>query len=273
MRHHDTHDDQDDIRLLLAAGLGAEPPLRAGTVEAAMAAGRRRNGARRLARTGAGAGVTATLATVVVCLASATPTSAPVAAPTATVADPLTGPVALVGEAGEAPQALRPDSFGPGADRPSGWTSERLGATLAGLLPPGASEVQAGDIAGRTFRVAWSGAGGPVRFIGGAERTADAPKVPLCATVAFPKITPLPGRPSPEEVSPTNRCEVVDLPDGGRAEAVTLTFPQGGRTSQYVRVLRADGRTVTLQQFPERPEGSLATTALLTIANDPAWRF
>ncbi|MER5352865.1 hypothetical protein ABT093_21345 [Kitasatospora sp. NPDC002551] len=273
MRHDDTHEDQEHIRLLLAAGLGSEPPLRGGTVEAAMAAGRRRSGVRRLARTGAGAGVTAALATLVVCLASAAPAGGPAVAAAGAPADPLAGPVALVGESGETPQALRPDSFGPGADRPTAWTSQQLGATLAGLLPAGASDVRAGDIAGRTFRVAWSGAAGPVEFIGGAERTADAPKVPLCATVAFPKITPPPGQPTPEEVLPANRCELVDLPDGARAEAVTLTFPQSGRTSQYVRVLRADGRTVTLQQFPERPEGALDPTALLAIANDPAWRF
>ncbi|MER7706023.1 hypothetical protein ABTX81_24400 [Kitasatospora sp. NPDC097605] len=273
MRHDDTQDDQDHIRLLLAAGLGAEPPLRAGTVEAAMAAGRRRGGGRVLARTGVGAGVTAALAALVMCLGSAAPAPASAGGPTVTAADPLTGPVALVGETGEVPQALRPDSFGASSDRPTGWSSERLGATLAGLLPSGAADVRAGDIAGRTFRVVWNGAAGPVEFIGGAERSADAPKVPLCATVAFPKITPAPGHPRPEEVLPKNRCELVDLPGGGRAEAVTLTFPQGGRTSQYVRVLRGDGRTVTLQQFPERPEGSLDTAALLAIANDPAWRF
>ncbi|MEV7780982.1 hypothetical protein [Kitasatospora sp. NPDC088351] len=276
MRIDDALNEHDEVRTLLAAGLGAEPPLRADTVGAAVAAGRRRGTRRRLARAGAGVAATAALTALVVATpgtggapaAPGTPGPAAVAA-----ADPLAGPLVLAGSAGDAPQTLRPDSFGPGTGHPTDWTSRQLGDALAGLLPSGATTVREGDIPGRTFRVDWDGGTGPVEFIGGADRTADAPKVPFCARIALPKVTARPGVPAPADVVPTNDCQVVELADGARAETVTLTFPQDGRGSQYVRVQRADGRTVTLQQWTARPEAALETAALLAIANDPAWRF
>ncbi|MFG2918702.1 hypothetical protein ACGF0D_38195 [Kitasatospora sp. NPDC048298] len=79
--------------------------------------------------------------------------------------------------------------------------------------------------------------------------------------------------PSPQEVAPRTSCHLVDLPSGAHGEAVTLTHPQNDRTSQYVRLQRTDGRTVTLQQWTDQPDAGLAEAALLAIADDPAWQF
>ncbi|MFJ9448679.1 hypothetical protein ACIRRH_43905 [Kitasatospora sp. NPDC101235] len=270
MTHHDALDPQDEMRTLLAAGLGAEPTLRPGTVDAAVTAGRRRRGTRLAVRAAATMAATAALAALVATLPTgATPTpGAPVAA-----ADPLTGPLTLAGSADATPEPLRPDSFGPGSGRATAWTSDHLGTTLASLLPAGAKTVRAGDIPGRSFRVAWQSPAGSVDFVGGADHTADAPKVPFCATIALPKITPRPGVPSPQEIAPRTDCHLVELPSGARGEAVTLTPRQDGRVSQYVRLQRADGRTVTLQQWAEQPDAGLDEAALLAIADDPTWQF
>ncbi|MEU7016380.1 hypothetical protein [Streptomyces sp. NPDC046385] len=272
MTHHDALDPRDELGTLLAAGLGAEPPLSPGTVDAAVAAGRRRRGTRLAVRAGASVAATAALTALV---AAGLPTAADTPAPGNAVAaaDPLTGPLTLAGSAGATPQPLRPDSFGTGNGRATEWTSDHLGTTLAGLLPAGGKTVRAGDIPGRTFRVAWQSPAGAVDFVGGADRTADAPKVPLCATIALPKVSPRPGVPSPQEVAPRTDCHLVELPSGARGEAVTLTLPQSGRTSLYVRLQRADGRTVTLQQWAEQPAAGLDTAALLAIADNSAWRF
>ncbi|MET8546832.1 hypothetical protein ABZW03_40405 [Kitasatospora sp. NPDC004799] len=269
MTHADALDPQDELRTLLAAGLGAEPTLRPGTVDAAVAAGRRRRGTRLAVRAGAATAATAALAALVATVPTGTAPApgAPVAA-----ADPLTGPLTLAA-AGASAEPLRPDSFGPGSGRATAWTSDRLATTLAGLLPAGATTVRAGDIPGRSFKVGWQSPAGPVDFVGGADRTADAPKVPLCATVALPEVTPRPGVPDPREIAPRTDCRVVDLPSGARGEALTMTLPADGRTSQYVRLQRADGRTVTLQQWAENPDGGLDTAALLALADDAAWQF
>ncbi|WP_316524129.1 hypothetical protein [Kitasatospora brasiliensis] len=267
MTHHDALDPQDDLRTLLAAGLGAEPPLRPGTVDSAVVAGRRRRGTRLAVRAGAATAATAALAALVAALPTATTPGAPMAA-----ADPLAGPLSLAGS-GASAEPLRPDSFGPGSGRATDWTSDHLGTTLASLLPAGGKTVGAGDIPGRTFRVNWQSPAGPVDFVGGADRTADAPKVPLCATIALPKVTPRPGMPSPQETAPRTDCHLVDLPSGAHGEAVTLTHPQSGHTSQYIRLQRADGRTVTLQQWAEQPDAALDEAALLAIADNPAWQF
>ncbi|MEU3569426.1 hypothetical protein AB0E96_13525 [Kitasatospora sp. NPDC036755] len=270
MTHHDALDPQDDLRTLLAAGLGTEPPLRPGTVDTAVAAGRRRRGTRLAVRTGAATAATAALAALVAALPTAT-TPAP-GTPTA-AADPLTGPLTLAGAAGAVPEPLRPDSFGPGSGRATDWTSDHLGTTLASLLPAGARTVGAGDIPGRSFRVAWQSPAGPVDFVGGADRTADAPKVPFCAAIALPRVTPRPGVPSPQEAAPRTDCHLVELPSGAHGEAVALTPRQGDRASLYIRLQRADGRTVTLQQWAEQPDAGLDEAALLAIADDPAWQF
>ncbi|MFE7634545.1 hypothetical protein ACFU7Z_11030 [Kitasatospora sp. NPDC057518] len=272
MTHDHALDGQDELRALLATGLGTEPPLPADSVDAAVAAGRRRSGVRLAVRAGAGVAAAAALTA----LLGGLPTGGAAHDPggTAVAADPLTGPLTLAGAAGDAPQPLRPDSFGPGGGRPTGWSSEQLGATLAGLLPAGGgTTVRGGDIPGRTFRVDWASPVGQVELVGGADRTADAPNVPLCATIALPKVTPRPGVPSPQEAAPRTNCQVAELPGGARGEAMTLTFPQGGRVSQYVRVQRADGRTVTLQQWVGASGAGLGTDELLAIADDPAWRF
>ncbi|MFD4656262.1 hypothetical protein ACFWP2_11610 [Kitasatospora sp. NPDC058444] len=270
MTHHDALDPQDDLRTLLAAGLGAEPTLRSGTVDAAVAAGRRRRGTRLAVRAGATAAGAAALAALVATVPTGT-TPAP-GAPAA-AADPLTGPLTLAGAAGATAEPLRPDSFGPGSGRATDWTSDHLGTTLAALLPAGATTVRPGDIPGRSFRVAWQSPAGPVDFVGGADHTADAPKVPLCATIALPKVTPRPGVPSPQDIAPRTDCRLVELPSGARGEAVTMTLPQSDRVSRYVRLQRPDGRTVTLQQWARQPDAGLDTAALLAIADDPAWQF
>ncbi|MGW4825802.1 hypothetical protein ACWEP4_44925 [Streptomyces sp. NPDC004227] len=255
MTHDHAVDGHDEMRALLAAGLDAEPPLRSDAVDAAVEAGRRRRGIRMATRTGVGVVATAALAVVV-----AYPTGGPTPRPetTTVAADPLVGPLTLAGSTSAAPKPLRPDSYGSGSGRATGWSSEKLGNTLATLLPAGGKTVSSGDIPGRTFRVRWESAAGPVEFVGGAERTADAPKVPFCATIALPKVTPRPGVPSPQEAAPRTDCLVVKLPNGARGEAMTLTFPQDGHVSQYVRVQRADGRTVTLQQWAGKPGAALA---------------
>ncbi|CAM5553274.1 hypothetical protein AB0F92_39840 [Kitasatospora aureofaciens] len=273
MTHHDALDPQDELRTLLAAGLGAEPTLRPGTVDAAVAAGRRRRGTRLAVRAGATVAVTAALAALVANLPGVTTPAPSTPGNPVAAADPLTGPLTLAGAAGASAEPLRPDSFGPGSGRATDWTSDRLGTTLASLLPDGAKTVRAGDIPGRTFRVAWQSPAGPVDVIGGADRTADAPKVPLCATIALPKVTARPGVPSPQDAAPRTSCHLVELPSGARGEAVTLTLPQSGRTSQYIRLQRADGRTVTLQQWAEQPDAGLDEAALLAIADAPAWQF
>ncbi|MEW2486372.1 hypothetical protein [Streptomyces sp. NPDC048411] len=267
-----------DVKTLLEAGLDDEPPVRI-NVDAAVSAGRRRRSVRRLAL--AGAGLTAGTAMAVVAL---TTTGAGTVPSPSAATDPLVGPMVLTASgAGSDSKPLRPDSFGPGREHTTHWRSEQLADTLVTLLPPGRTTVHEGDFPGRTYRVTWDDGTGPVNFIGGADYTADAPQVPLCARLATPKVTPRPGAPKPQDVAPSHECEVIDL-DGGRAEAVTLRFPQDGRVSQYVRVLRADGRTVTLQQWGGTPSSTrsrdtaasrppLGTAELLAIANDPAWRF
>lgn len=273
MTHHDALDPQDDLRTLLAAGLGAEPPLCTGTVDAAVAAGRRHRGTRLAVRAGAAVAATAAVAALVATVPTTATPATPAPGATTAAADPLASPLALAGSAGASAEPLRPDSFGAGSGRATDWTSEHLAATLAGLLPAGPTTVGAGDIPGRSFRVAWQSPAGPVDFVGGAEHTADASNVPFCATVAQPVITPRPGVPSPQEVAPRTSCHLVDLPSGAHGEAVTLTLPQNGRTSQYVRLQRTDGRTVTLQQWTDQPDAALDETALLAIADNPAWQF
>ncbi|MFF2747814.1 hypothetical protein ACFVVA_19965 [Kitasatospora sp. NPDC058048] len=272
MTHHDALDPQDELRTLLAAGLGAEPPLRPGAVDTAVADGRRRRGTRLAVRAGASVAATAVLAALMATLPTATTPAGTQGGPVA-AADPLTGPLTLAGAAGATAEPLRPDSFGAGSGRATDWSSERLGATLASLLPGGATTVRAGDIPGRSFRVAWQSLASPVDFVGGAERTADGSKVPFCATIALPKVTPRPGVPSPQEVAPRTDCHLVELPSGARGEALTLTPRQDGRVSQYVRLQRADGRTVTLQQWAQQPDTGLDEAALLAIADNPAWQF
>ncbi|MFB7571842.1 hypothetical protein [Streptomyces sp. NPDC056165] len=271
MTHNHALDGHDEMQALLAAGLDAEPPLRSGTVDAAVAAGRRRRGTRMATRVGVGVAATAAVAAVV-----GYPTGGATPGPdtTTVAADPLVGPLTLAGSTSAGAKPLRPDSFGSGSGQPTGWSSEKLGNTLAALLPAaGSKTVTSGEFPGRTFRVVWRSAAGPVEFHGGAEWTADAPKVPFCATIALPKFTPRPGAPSPQEVAPRTDCQVVKLPDGARGEAMTLTFPQDGEVSQYVRVERADGRTVVLQQWAGKPGAALKISDLVKIADNSAWRF
>ncbi|MGW3498786.1 hypothetical protein [Streptomyces sp. NPDC001020] len=266
-----------DVKTLLEAGLRDEPPLRT-SVDTVVAAGRRS----RVRRRGALAGVGLTAGAAVAALALLTPGADPGAAPLA-AADPVVGPLVPAATESEAPQTLRPDAFGPGTEHTTRWSSKQLAGTLVGLLPPGKATVREGDFPGRTYRVQWDGGTGPVEFVGGAEYTARGPQVPLCASITMPKVAPRPGAPAPRNAASASDCKVVELADGARAEAVTLRFPQDGRPSWYVRVLRKDGRTTTLQQWTGRPDGKgahstpsqpqLDTTALLKIANDPAWKF
>ncbi|BAU87928.1 hypothetical protein SLA_7062 [Streptomyces laurentii] len=266
-----------DVKTLLEVGLHGEPPLRT-SVETVVTAGRRS----RVRRRGALAGVGLTAGVAVAALALVVPGAGPGATPSA-AADPLVGPLVPAAADSAAPRSLRPDTFGPGTEHTTRWSSERLAATLVGLLPPGGATVSEADIPGRTYRVQWDGGTGPVEFVGGAEYTAKAPRVPLCASITMPKVAPRPGAPAPRDTAPASDCRVVELADGARAEAVTLRFPRDGQSSSYVRVLRKDGRTVSLQQWTGRPDAEgapgtrsqpqLDTTALLKIANDPAWTF
>ncbi|MFE4448814.1 hypothetical protein [Streptomyces sp. NPDC056820] len=221
-------------------------------------------------RVGVGVAATAAVAAVVGYPAGG---ATPGPETTTVAADPMVGPLTLAGSTSAGAKPLRPDSFGSGSGQPTGWSSEKLGNTLAALLPAGGKTVTGGEFPGRTFRVVWRSAAGPVEFHGGAEWTADAPKVPFCATIALPKFTPRPGAPSPQEVAPRTDCQVVKLPDGARGEAMTLTFPQDGEVSQYVRVQRADGRTVVLQQWAGKPGAALKISDLVKIADNSAWRF
>ncbi|MFF3609359.1 hypothetical protein [Streptomyces sp. NPDC002463] len=261
-----------DMKSLLRAGLADEPPLHVG-VDELVTAGRRR----RLRRQGAFAATGVTAAAAVFALALTGAGTAPDGRPDpARAADPLVGP--LVPAAAEtAAQPLRPDGFGPGTDHRTAWTSERLADTLVGLLPAGRATTREGDFPGRTYRVQWDGGTGPVEFVGGAGYTAKEPDVPLCAHIAMPKVSPRPGAPAPAAGAAGDRCEVVRLADGARAEVVTVGADGKGRTSWYVRVLRQDGRTVTLQQWPahgtSRTEPAVPTAELLRIANAPAWAF
>ncbi|MER6498435.1 hypothetical protein ABT218_03205 [Streptomyces sp. NPDC001455] len=265
-----------DVKTLLEAGLRDEPPLRT-SVDAVVAAGRRGRARRRGAL--AGAGLTAGAA--VAALALVTPGADPGTTPSA--ADPLVGPLVPAAADSAAPQTVRPDSFGSGTEHTTRWSSERLAGTLVKLLPPGKATVQEGDFPGRTYRVRWDSGTGPVEFVGGAEYTAKAPQVPLCASITMPKVAPRPGAPAPRDTAPASDCQVVRLADGARAETVTLRLPGDGRQSWYVRVLRKDGRTVTLQQWAGRTDTKDAsgtrsqprpdTAAMLRIANDPAWKF
>ncbi|PWI08099.1 hypothetical protein DIZ27_24570 [Streptomyces sp. NWU339] len=253
-----------DVRNLLQAGIGEEPPVRT-TVDAVVAAGRRVRTRRRLALTGAG--VTAAAAAVVLAVV------APGAGPEASVsaADPLVPAGVGTDEAGP----LRPDSFGPGIEHTVRWSGKRLADNLVALLPQGRTTTQDGDIKGRTFRVTWDNGDGEVTFTGSVGYTAKESHVPFCAKIAVPKITPRPGMPAPEDVAPREDCETVELADGARAESVTLRFPATGSESQYVRVKRTDGRTVALQQWTDQPtkQPPLDADALLDIANSPTWRF
>ncbi|WP_327349801.1 hypothetical protein OG772_23015 [Streptomyces sp. NBC_01321] len=266
-----------DVKTLLEAGLHDEPPLRT-SVDTAVAAGRRS----RVRRRGALAGVGLTAGAAVATLALVTPGADPGATPLA-AADPLVGPLVPAAADSAAPQTLRPDAFGPGTEHTTRWSSKQLAGTLVGLLPPGEATVREGDFPGRTYRVQWDSGTGPVEFVGGAEYTAKGPHVPLCASITMPKVAPRPGAPAPRDTAPASDCQVVELADGARAEAVTLRLPRDGQPSWYVRVLRKDGRTVTLQQWTGRPDAKgahntrsqpqLDTTAMLKIANDPAWKF
>ncbi|MEU9848752.1 hypothetical protein [Streptomyces sp. NPDC047985] len=265
-----------DVKTLLEAGLHDEPPLRT-SVDTVVTAGRRS----RFRRRGALAGAGLTAGAAVAALALVTPGVDAGTTPSA-AADPLVGPLVPAAADSAAPQTVRPDSFGSGTEHTTRWSSKRLAGTLVELLPPGKTTVQEGDFPGRTYRVQWDSGTGPVEFVGGAEYTAKAPQVPLCATIEMPKIAPRPGAPAPRDTAPKSDCQVVELPDGARAEAVTLRFPQDGQPSWYVRVLRKDGRTVTLQQWGDRPDAKrrdarsqpqLDTAAMLKIANDPAWKF
>lgn len=266
-----------DVKTLLETGLGAEPPLRT-SVDTVVAAGRRSRARRR----GALAGVGLTTGVAVAALALLTPGAGSATAPSA-AADPVVGPLVPAAAESEAPQTLRPDAFGPGTEHTTRWSSKQLADTLVGLLPPGKATVEEGDFPGRTYRVRWDDGTGPMEFVGGAEYTDKGPRVPLCATIKLPKDVSRPGAPATRHTAPASDCEVVELADGARAETVTLRFPQDGRPSWYVRVLREDGRTVTLQQWTARPDAKgahstpaqprLDVTALLRIANDPAWKF
>ncbi|WP_335934705.1 hypothetical protein [Streptomyces sp. PTD5-9] len=266
-----------DVKTLLEAGLHAEPPLRT-SVDAVVSAGRRS----RLRRRGALAGAGLTAGAAVAALALVTPGADAGPAPSA-AADPLVGPLVPAAADSAAPRSLRPDAFGPGTEHTTRWSSERLAGTLVRLLPPGKATVREGDFPGRTYRVRWDDGTGPVQFVGGAEYTAKGPQVPLCASITLPKVAPRPGAPAPRDAAPASDCQVVELADGARAEAVTLRLPEDGQQSWYVRVLRKDGRTVTLQQWAGRTDAKetsgtraqprLDTTAMLKIANDPAWKF
>ncbi|MFI2739664.1 hypothetical protein [Streptomyces sp. NPDC018711] len=262
-----------DMKTLLRAGLDDEPPLGVG-VDELVTAGRRR----RLRRRGAFAvtGVTAGAAVFALALTGAGTGASPEGPDVARAADPLVGP--LVPAAAEtAAQPLRPDGFGSGTEHRTKWDSRRLADTLVGLLPSGRALTREGDFPGRTYRVQWDGGTGPVQFVGGAGYTDKEPDVPLCAQIALPKVSPRPGAPAPGAATTGDRCEVVHLADGARAEVVTVRAGGKGRTSWYVRVLRRDGRTVTLQEWQgrdaSRPEPAVPTAELLKIANDPAWAF
>lgn len=268
-----------DMKTLLQAGLDDEPPMHAG-IDELVTAGRRR----RLRRQGAlaAAGVTASAAVFALTLAGAG--TAPDGADRARAADPLVGPLVPAAAESAASQPLRPDGFGPGTDHRTKWSSERLADTLIGLLPAGQATTREGDFPGRTYRVQWDGGTGPVEFVGGAGYTDKEPDVPLCAHIATPKVSPRPGAPAPGDTTAGDRCEVVELADGARAEVVTVRAHGKGRASWYVRVLRQDGRTVTLQEWSARAESTEArdtsrqepavtTAELLRIANHPAWAF
>ncbi|MEU0831763.1 hypothetical protein [Streptomyces sp. NPDC005969] len=257
-----------DVRNLLEAGIGEEPPVRT-TVDAVVTAGRRTRTRRRLALTGAGV----TSAAAVAVLALVAPGAGP--ATSVSAADLLVGPLVPAGVGTDEARPLRPDSFGPGIEHTTRWSSKRLADTLVTLLPEGRTTTKDGEFKGRTFQVDWDNGGEVVTFIGSAEYTDKAPKVPFCAEIALPKLTPRPGAPAPQDVMPRENCETVELADGARAESVTLRFPEDGRESQYVRVERKDGRTVALQQWTDRPtkQVPLDADALLDIANSPSWRF
>ncbi|MFI9625153.1 hypothetical protein [Streptomyces sp. NPDC052042] len=257
-----------DVRNLLEAGIGEEPPVRT-TVDAVVTAGRRSRTRRRLAFTGAGV----TSAAAVAVLALVAPGAGP--APSASAADLLVGPLVPAGVGIDEARPLRPDSFGPGIEHTTGWSSKRLADTLVTLLPEGRTATKDGEFKGRTFHVDWANGGEEVTFIGSAGYTAKEPRVPFCAKSALPKITPRAGAPKPQDVREREVCETVELADGARAESVTLWFPEDGRESQYVRVERKDGRSVALQQWTDRPTKRvpLDAAALLDIANSPSWRF
>ncbi|MEV7797324.1 hypothetical protein AB0O68_36135 [Streptomyces sp. NPDC087512] len=256
-----------DVRNLLQAGIGQEPPVR--TVDAVVTAGRRVRTRRRLALTGAGV----TSAAAVAVLALVAPGAGP--ATHVSAADLLVGPLVPAGSGSDEARPLRPDSFGPGIEHTTRWSSKRLADTLVALLPKGRTTTHDGDIKGRTFHVTWGNRGEEVTFIGSAEYTDKAPDVPLCAKIPLPKITPRSGAPVRQDVMPSEDCKTVELADGARAESVTVRLPADGRESQYVRVERKDGRTVALQQWTDRPtkRAPLDTDALLEIANSPSWRF
>ncbi|MEV7796283.1 hypothetical protein AB0O68_30500 [Streptomyces sp. NPDC087512] len=256
-----------DVRNLLEAGIGEEPPVRT-TVDAVVAAGRRTRTRRRLALTGAGV----TSAAVVAVLALAAPGAGPAA--NVSAADPLLGPLVPAGMGTDEARSLRPDSFGPGIEHTTRWSSKRLADTLVTLLPEGRTTTHDGDIKGRTFRVTWDNGGQKVTFIGSVGYTAKESHVPFCAKIPLPKITHRDGT-TPQDVMPREHCETVELADGARAESLTMRFPADGRESQYVRVERKDGRTVALQQWTDRPtkQVPLDTDALLDIVNSPSWRF
>ena len=257
-----------DVRNLLEAGIGEEPPVRT-TVDAVVAAGRRTRTRRRLALTGAGV----TSAAAVAVLALVAPGAGP--ATSVSAADLLGGPLVPAGFGTDEARPLRPDSFGSGIEYTTHWSSKRLADTLVALLPEGRTATKDGEFKGRTFQVDWDNGSEEVTFIGSAGYTAKESHMPFCAKIALPKITPRPGVPAPQDVMPREDCETVELADGAQAESLTLRFPADGRESQYVRVERKDGRTVALQQWADRPtkQVPLYADTLLGIANSPSWRF
>ncbi|GAA3376881.1 hypothetical protein GCM10020367_50350 [Streptomyces sannanensis] len=256
-----------NVRNLLEAGIGEEPPVRT-TVDTVVAAGRRVRTRRRLALTGAGV----TSAAAVAVLALVAPGAGP--ATSGSAPDLLVGPLMPAGVGTDAPRPLRPDSFTSGTEHTTRWSSKRLADTLVTLLPEGRTTTQDGDFKGRTFRVTWDNGSGELEFTGSVGYTDKSADVPFCAKIPLPKITHRDGT-TPQDVMPREDCETVELADGARAESVTLRDPVDGSESQYVRVERKDGRSMALQQWAKRPttQPPLDADALLAIANSPVWRF
>ncbi|MFF4764299.1 hypothetical protein [Streptomyces sp. NPDC001292] len=255
-----------DVRNLLEAGIGEEPPVRT-TVDAVVAAGRHVRTRRRLALTGAGVTSAAAVAALVLVAPGAGP------ATSASAADPLLGPLVPAGVGTDTPRPVRPDSVNWGVEHTTRWSSKRLADTLVALLPEGRTTTKDGDIKGRTFQVTWDNGGEEVTFIGSVGYTAKEPNLPFCAEFPEPKITPRPG--AVYNHAETSHCETVELADGARAESSTLRFSADGSESQYVLVHRKDGRSVALQQMTDRPtkQVPLDADALLDIANSPSWQF
>jgi hypothetical protein len=269
----------EEVKALLASGLSGEPPVRI-SIDEVVAAGHRRRSRRRMTLASGGLSLAAAAVFGLLMLPGAEPASG-----SGHTGDPLVGPLVPVGQDGAVTaQGVRPDAVPGGTEHTSGWTGGKLGETLVTLLPGGKATALEGDIPGRTYRVTWTPTnGGAIDIVGGADRTAEAPQVPLCAKVVMPDHPSRPGAPSTEDASALQSCETLDLDGGGKAEALTLRSPDGRRVSHYVRAVRADGRTVTIQMWnghgdgdrwvTSTPEPPLGTAELVRIANDAAWRF